>query len=426
MQDILVGLKQVKEGLEEEGFESTWLLTLGELTSHLGEHVTRQRIAGDAPSLGNRLGAIETALKALTTPKKATAPTWANVTANGVRQAYGPPATAPTRHTVRVTMPKAKGLGSDEILREVKKTISGAAAIRVLRSGDIDVTVPDEASKDRAQGIPSTEEIQVHRRDYLLEVLGVPLKLQVAGEKHADNQLLAQSICDASRGLSPGLQITRVKWLYNGAQLERMREAGKQRGTLLVGVPTEAMRRAAVRGGLVINAELFEARLFAQGMVEARCFNCQQWGHMQRACVKLARCGECAGPHQTRECPRERVSCANCGKDHKAWQGRQCGAFIRYRYDLDRKRVALLSQTMSIRGAPPTQPEPQADGWTTMRKRQRQPSPGQSDQRRIGRPTLIEQAGRDITQTRLWSASSSQGSSMRNSVVPATQLANGA
>jgi len=41
-------------------------------------------------------------------------------------------------------------MGNEEILKEVKKTISGAATIRVLHSGDIDVTVPDEASKDRA------------------------------------------------------------------------------------------------------------------------------------------------------------------------------------------------------------------------------------------------------------------------------------
>ena len=47
-------------------------------------------------------------------------------------------------------MAQAKGLNNEEILKEVKKTISGAAAVRVLHSGDIDVTVPDEAAKDRA------------------------------------------------------------------------------------------------------------------------------------------------------------------------------------------------------------------------------------------------------------------------------------
>ena len=40
-------------------------------------------------------------------------------------------------------------MSNEEILKEVKKIISETAIIRVLYNGDIDVTVPDEASKDR-------------------------------------------------------------------------------------------------------------------------------------------------------------------------------------------------------------------------------------------------------------------------------------
>jgi hypothetical protein len=40
-------------------------------------------------------------------------------------------------------------MGNEEILKEVKKTISETAIIHVLHSGDIDVTVPDEVSKNR-------------------------------------------------------------------------------------------------------------------------------------------------------------------------------------------------------------------------------------------------------------------------------------
>ena len=41
-------------------------------------------------------------------------------------------------------------MNNQEILKEVKRTILGAAAIRKLYSGDIDVIVPDVATKDRA------------------------------------------------------------------------------------------------------------------------------------------------------------------------------------------------------------------------------------------------------------------------------------
>jgi hypothetical protein len=47
-------------------------------------------------------------------------------------------------------MPQAKGKKAEEILKKIKRTISGAAAIRMLRSGDIDVTLPNEEAKDRA------------------------------------------------------------------------------------------------------------------------------------------------------------------------------------------------------------------------------------------------------------------------------------
>ncbi len=74
-------------------------------------------------------------------------------------------------------MAQAKGKGNEEILKEIRKTITGAAAIRVLRSGDIDVTVPDETAKDRAYGLPSTDELRIFKKDYLVEVLGVPLSV---------------------------------------------------------------------------------------------------------------------------------------------------------------------------------------------------------------------------------------------------------
>jgi hypothetical protein len=111
-------------------------------------------------------------------------------------------------------------MGNEEILKEIRKTISGAAAIRVLHSGDIDVTVPDEAARDRAQGLPSTGELKIFKRDYLVEVPSVPLSVRVACEKGADNSHLAATICEALRMMSPGLQITRIRWLHNQARRE--------------------------------------------------------------------------------------------------------------------------------------------------------------------------------------------------------------
>ena len=98
-----------------------------------------------------------------------------------MRQAGAPQVPFPARHTVRVQMAQAKGKSNEEILKEIRKTITGAAAIRVLHSGDVDVTVPDETAKDRAYGLPSTDELKIFKKDYLVEVPGVPLNVRVAG-----------------------------------------------------------------------------------------------------------------------------------------------------------------------------------------------------------------------------------------------------
>jgi hypothetical protein len=160
-----------------------------------------------------------------------------------MRQAGAPEAPQPAKHTVRVQMAQAKGMANEEILREVKKTISGAAAIHILRSGDIDVTVPDEASKDQAHSLPSTADLKILRRDYLVEVPGVPLSTQIAGGKDADNTGLAEAIYTGLRGLTPGLQKTWIRWLHDLKEQERRRAAGKTRGSLIIGFPTQDMQQ---------------------------------------------------------------------------------------------------------------------------------------------------------------------------------------
>jgi hypothetical protein len=396
----------VKRGLEEEGVKSPWLATLGEIAARM-TRVPRGE-ATCPKGVEARLTAIEETLKkavaqGITAGTKQA--TWAAVAAGNMRQACAPEAIHPARHTVRATMPQAKGLSNLEILKEVKKTIPGAAAVRVLNSGDIDVAVPDEATMDKAQGIPPTEELKIHRKDYLVEVLGVPLNTKVASGKQADNSLLAAMICDSSKGLTPGIQITRIRWLYDEPQLQRLQATGKQRGSLLVGFPTQDMRRRAIQGGLVINAQLFEARQFERGLQETQCFKCQQWGHTQMACSKPARCALCAGPHASRDCPKERTSCANCGKGHKAWQRRECQAFQTYHETIQRRRVAMLAQSTRTRiaGKATTGPQELAtEGWTRIaRKKPREDSPKGDSQRRIGRPTHIEQAAKDPAQARL-------------------------
>lgn len=399
-------LTSIKEGLKKEkDLNPRFIQDLSRVIAR----VTYALREGPLHEVEARLGRIESILRTPTGPPRAGPPgpvTWASVAA-GIRQAGAPETPQPTRHTVRVQMAQAKDMANEEILREVKKTISGAAAIRILKSGDIDVTVPDEASKDRAHGLPSTTDLIILRKDYLVEVPGVPLSMQVAGGKDADNTGLAESICTGSRGLTPGLQITRIRWLHDQKEQERRRAAGKTRGSLVIGFPTQDMQRRAIQGGLVMGAQLYEVRPFERSLQIQQCFRCNQWGHTQGICAKKAKCGQCAGDHDTDKCPKERVSCVNCGKAHRAWQRRECKTFQAYYTGIQNRRIALYTQATRMRSAAPQRAPAIQDfpsmGWTTVgRKRTRGASPAPEDtQRRQGRPSHIEQAARASGQSRL-------------------------
>jgi hypothetical protein len=90
-------------------------------------------------------------------------------------------------------------MDNEEILKEVKKIILEAAAIRVLYSDDIDIIILDKAFKDRAYGLPLTEKLKIYKKDYFIKVSNIPLSVHVVCEKKADNIYLITAICEASR-----------------------------------------------------------------------------------------------------------------------------------------------------------------------------------------------------------------------------------
>ena len=146
--EIAADIRLVKERLEKEGVKSTWLGVLGELAARV-KHASSTR---HAPTGGveGRLKAIEETLKKIANPKGATGPTWATIAQGGTRLPGETPGNPPTKHSVRASMPQAKGLTNQEILDQVRKAIPEAAAVRTLYSGDIDITVPTETAKERA------------------------------------------------------------------------------------------------------------------------------------------------------------------------------------------------------------------------------------------------------------------------------------
>lgn len=332
--------------------------------------------------------------------------TWANVAAQAARTASEPLSKRPA---VRVRIPGAEEKSAAELLAEVKPVISGAYAVRPLRSGDVEVMVPDQMTKDKALNQQVTGSVKILRQDYPVEIWGVPLTTQVARGRSADNAKLIQIISFVSRSILPAMAINKIKWIHDEKGHETRLKEGKSRGTLVMSFPTQAIQHEVIRKGLVIESQHSEAVLHDHGAQIKLCFRCNHWGHTQSACGKQVRCDECAEPHQTKDCMREKVSCVNCDQAHRAWQRANCRTFQAYLQTTQTKRAAAMQRTAAIRVSPVAvsisaqQPVVQPDGFTVVnaKKRGRSPEVAAPPKRSVGRPAYTTMAANDSNQTKL-------------------------
>ena len=337
--------------------------------------------------------------------------TWAGVAAQGIRQVVEP---LSQRTAVRVRMPGSKDKSPTELLAAVKPLIMGAFAVKQLRSGDIKVTVPDQRTKDRVLNQPQVKDLRILRQDYPVELWGVPLSTQIESGKDANNTILMQGMCTASKAIIPTLSINKIRWLHAPKQHEVRLQMGKTRGTIVVSLPTQALQHEVIQKGLVVNSQLYDAHLHDHGTQVRQCFNCGQWGHTQSACEKTAKCSICADTHQTMDCPKKRVSCVNCGQAHKAWQKAVCKTFKSFLATCQEKRVVLAAKTAAIRSrfTTTTQLPLQSDGFRVVQPRKRGRSPGTAPtttKRGPGRPRGISTAAQDPSQARLFAPTPNSG-----------------
>lgn len=258
-------------------------------------------------------------------------------------------AAAPAKTAVRIRVSGAEKMQPEQLLSLAKQHIHGAYAVKQMRSHDTEVYVQSSVQRDAALNMPQPDSFKVLKQDYPVEVMGVPLGLAIQGGKNACNNSLISSIVQATRVRIPGLQINRIRWLHNGKEHNWAKKNGHTRGSIIICLPTEELQKEVVRHGLVLDAILYTAQLWSPKARAVLCFNCNQWGHTQAACGKPARCGECAGAHQTRDCPKQSVSCCNCGKPHRAWQKTACQTYQIYKGYVERVRKDLIEKTSEAR-----------------------------------------------------------------------------
>ena len=165
--------------------------------------------------------------------------------------------------TIRIRLEGGKDKSPNEILTEAKKVIPGVYAVCPLKSGDIDVMVPDQATKDHVLNQPEIEGCKILQQDYLIEVPWVLLSLHVNSGQEVDNSSIIQEICEGTKRTVPRIAINHIRWLHNPeAQAKHYQTIVKTKGTLIISLPTQALQLKTVKSGIIINSQLFEAQLY--------------------------------------------------------------------------------------------------------------------------------------------------------------------
>lgn len=347
--------------------------------------------------------------------------TWAKVAAKQMGNTT--PNTLRSRPAIRAKLNEQANVeeSASELLARVKPAIPTALAVRKLQSGDIDIYVKDQATKDYILRQTQHEGLKVLRQDYILEVPGVPRSIQVASGPQANNSELIQSIKQSTIGINTNTEITAVRWLHEATtQKKWCEEEGCQQpnhrhrtprsnGTLLIYCATQAVQQGLIRSGIVIEAQFFETRLFENSILIRQCFRCGQWGHTQSACGRQAKCSRCAGEHDTRTCQETQLVCLNCGGKHAAWHKRACRVYTAYLEATQRKKALLWVESERIRSEPGDIPSPiSSEEYQIVTGKRRRTSPldstsssgGIQSKRPVGRPTFLSQAARQPGQTR--------------------------
>jgi hypothetical protein len=265
-----------------------------------------------------------------TTPRK---PTWAAVTARQMLQPIETPRmlsddVASLRQIkVRITdLTERKNLWTTANRTIVEKVVekgngNGVVGVKKLPSGDILIQLKEQAGKEKlvrsqqwleqvapsAKLVPDLFPVMVH---------GVRMSnINIADQRQTNRKLEEQN-----RTLHPNLKIVRTTWARGAGA------GGKARASLLVFVASPEVANKVITEGLVEGGEVKLTDRFYTGCGLVQCFKCCSYGHIAKHCRIEARCGHCAGLHETRNCNDKTKSVCPCCKargtpehNHKAW-----------------------------------------------------------------------------------------------------------
>ncbi|KAI0993153.1 hypothetical protein K3495_g15031 [Podosphaera aphanis] len=163
-----------------------------------------------------------------------------------------------------------------------------------------------EINKDWTRKLAATA--QVASPTFQVLVHDMPLSFEPENPEHL------KRIQEANQLYIMGIHIERAAWL------KKTKIPGKTAGSLIVWFNQAEHADKAISKGIMWGYELKATEIFRSGFRAMQCYNCQKYGHIAKACTADAKCGHCAGTHNSRDCSKKQeLRCVNCGKKHASW-----------------------------------------------------------------------------------------------------------
>lgn len=280
---------------------------------------------------------------------------------------------------VKVVDPKEKEAFRKEHTKDIMEKLGRAmgedrkpAGIRRLPSGDIELQIASVENKrwaedhsDWTKALATSAETA--RRTYAVMAHAVRIAdIDISNQSEA-----IQGILEQNSKMHKNASILRVSWIKKAAEIK------KAFSSLIIETASPNTANDFIKNGLIFNQEIKTCEYFCKESRILQCFNCQQYGHMTRACRNPTRCGHCAGAHNTRECSdqgRTQKKCASCGKPgHEAW-ARECHIRVQHRLAASQSfanRPILYSVEEATSPAPPRSSRGPSQDEDRIRKRTR-------------------------------------------------------
>lgn len=207
------------------------------------------------------------------------------------------------------------------------------AAVRKLKSGDLDLYTYNVAEKERllensgdwlAQ-LEQGQAVRVMGRQYAILAHSVPFEFYPKSREMAEAK---EEVLKSNPGRFPSAEILYLGWVKGFKD----KACKKSSSSLVIAFGNPRHANQAILEGIFLRGALIRTELYDPGCRVVQCSKCYQFGHVAAMCPSTAACPFCTLAHGKKQCPIRknptRYKCTVCKGPHAANDRQQCPEWI--------------------------------------------------------------------------------------------------